>query len=430
MNKIIFVLMMILVLLLPEAAMAVGDSVTSYTPMTTGFTVTITANVSGVPESAMNFTGKLNSTVYPIGTNNGAYRWGYMYNTGNTLLSFQMAGVTPANIVLNIDAKSDMKHSFQVTNRPGHPSGSDWNGWRYVSYNGYANIFATATFGSRAATSFNIPINVTATTVDIPLSITSSSPMTDPTTVQGAKQTFKVSLNRTANVIWYINGSQVQTNVSITSANYVNSAAMPGIWNVAASATDGIYTVSRIWNWTVSKLPNTTISWSGTLGNSGIYISNVTVTLSATDDRSGINYTTYRINGGSWLIYTMPFLVTTQGNDTIRYYSVDNAGNVEATKSQIIQIDMNPPGNVANLNGSNHGSTYINWTWTDPGASDFAYVMVYLNGVFQNNVAKGIGYYNATNLMNNTQYTINTHTVDNAGNINTKWVNNTVRTNR
>lgn len=162
MNKIIFALLMVFILLVPKAVMAVESYVTSYALTTTGFTVTITANVSGVSEGAMNFTGKISSTVYPTGTKNGTYRWGYIYNTGSTSVSFQMASPTPANIVLKVDAKSDMKHAFSVTSKPGHPSGADWNGWKNVPYQGSANIFALATFNSKATKKFNIPVNVTA----------------------------------------------------------------------------------------------------------------------------------------------------------------------------------------------------------------------------------------------------------------------------
>lgn len=52
----------------------------------------------------------------------------------------------------------------------------------------------------------------------------------------------------------------------------------------------------------------------------------------------------------------------------------------------------------------------------------------YLNGSFKTNVSKSIQYYNASGLLNNRQYTISTNAVDNAGNINKTWVNNTVKT--
>ena len=180
--------------------------------------------------------------------------------------------------------------------------------------------------------------------------------------------------------------------------------------------------------------PITNISLSGTLGNNSWYTSNITVTLNATDNQSGVNYTKYNINNGSWLIYATPFLVSTEGTNTVYYNSVDNAGNIEQTKSQMIKIDKTPPGSITNINGNNHGRTYINWTWADPTTSDtsgFAYVVVYLNGLYKTNVSKGVRYYNATNLLPNTNYKLNTHTVDNAGNINPIWVNSSnVKTNR
>ena len=177
--------------------------------------------------------------------------------------------------------------------------------------------------------------------------------------------------------------------------------------------------------------PITNISLSGTLGNNSWYTSNVSVTLNATDNQSGVNYTRYHINNGSWITYTIPFWISATGTNTAQYYSVDKANNIEQTKSQTIKIDKNPPGPITNI-GNTHGRAYINWTWLDPTTSDtsgFAYVMVYINGLFKNNISKGIQYYNATNLLNNTSYTLGTHTVDNAGNIG-GWRNNTVRTNR
>jgi len=231
----------------------------------------------------------------------------------------------------------------------------------------------------------------------------------------------------------------VQTNASATLANYTNSTAGVRIWNVSVTATDNVDTVSKRWNWTVQSPiditpPTTNISLSGTLGNNGWYKTNVLATLSARDDISGVNYTKYRINSGSWLTYTIPFTISIEGNNTVYYYSVDKVNNVEQTKSQIIKIDKTAPGSITNLKNAPPGRTYINWTWTDPAASDtsgFAYVMIYLSGAFKTNVSKGVKYYNATNLLPNTNYMLGTHTVDNAGNINSTWVNSSnIRTSR
>jgi peptidoglycan/xylan/chitin deacetylase (PgdA/CDA1 family) len=71
----------------------------------------------------------------------------------------------------------------------------------------------------------------------------------------------------------------------------------------------------------------------------------VTVTLSAVDSGSGVARTVYTTNGGdptvSGSTYTSPFTVAQTA--TVKYYSIDKAGNVETVKSQQIQIDTVAP---------------------------------------------------------------------------------------
>jgi ABC-type transport system substrate-binding protein len=88
--------------------------------------------------------------------------------------------------------------------------------------------------------------------------------------------------------------------------------------------------------------PVTEATLDGTAGNAGWYLSDVTVTLDATDD-SAVNYTTYSFDGGTWGDYTAPFDITTDGTHTVEFYSVDVLGNVEATKSVDVNIDTVDP---------------------------------------------------------------------------------------
>jgi len=87
--------------------------------------------------------------------------------------------------------------------------------------------------------------------------------------------------------------------------------------------------------------PYTTHSLSPSLpnGNNGWYVSNVTITLNANDNISGVNITKYKIDDGNWKKYTKPIKVINNGEHTIKYYSVDNAGNEEETKTFTIKID-------------------------------------------------------------------------------------------
>ncbi|MCJ7697673.1 MAG: immune inhibitor A, partial [Thermoplasmata archaeon] len=88
--------------------------------------------------------------------------------------------------------------------------------------------------------------------------------------------------------------------------------------------------------------PVTTCTLSGDM-ESGVYVSDVTVTLTATDDSSGVDYTKYKLDNGVWTTYTVPFVVSTNGNHTVLFYSVDNAGNTETEKSSTFTIQQEVP---------------------------------------------------------------------------------------
>ncbi|MDH4122610.1 MAG: hypothetical protein OEV21_00780 [Thermoplasmata archaeon] len=89
--------------------------------------------------------------------------------------------------------------------------------------------------------------------------------------------------------------------------------------------------------------PVTTATVSGETGQNGWYVSDVTVTLSVTDDFSGVNYTQYYIGSGSWQTYASPISLTSDGVFTVHYRSVDNSSLVEAIKSVTISIDTVAP---------------------------------------------------------------------------------------
>jgi parallel beta-helix repeat protein len=85
--------------------------------------------------------------------------------------------------------------------------------------------------------------------------------------------------------------------------------------------------------------PETSPKFSGLLGEDGWFVTNVTVTLSADDGLSGVNYTEYKLDAGPWIIYSGPFIVTENGNHTVYYYSVDLAGVIEQTTEASLRID-------------------------------------------------------------------------------------------
>jgi len=97
--------------------------------------------------------------------------------------------------------------------------------------------------------------------------------------------------------------------------------------------------------------PVTTASLSGAMGNQGWYTSNVEVSLSPIDSWSGVNKTEYSFDNTNWILYQMPFTVATEGTTTVYYNSTDNAGNVEAVKTQTVKIDKASAQTFASLSG-------------------------------------------------------------------------------
>jgi hypothetical protein len=80
--------------------------------------------------------------------------------------------------------------------------------------------------------------------------------------------------------------------------------------------------------------PHTAASVSGT-------VTPVQVTLSATDNASGVASTVYQLDGGAVQSYTGPFTVSSLGNHTLTFHSTDVAGNVEGTETSFFTVAAN-----------------------------------------------------------------------------------------
>jgi plastocyanin len=95
--------------------------------------------------------------------------------------------------------------------------------------------------------------------------------------------------------------------------------------------------------------PVTTINPSGVLGENEWFTSDVTVTLSSTDDAE-VEKTEYSFNNATWASYTTPFTVTKEGSVIIYYKSTDKTGNSETIKTKTIKIDKTAPSARAGQN--------------------------------------------------------------------------------
>lgn len=103
---------------------------------------------------------------------------------------------------------------------------------------------------------------------------------------------------------------------------------------------------------------------------SGWKNTDVTVSLAATDDQSGIDNTKYRNNDGQWQPYSNPITVSAEGNTVLAYMSVDKAGNAESPKSLSINIDKKAPVTTAELPPANTNGWYHSDVKLNLNASD------------------------------------------------------------
>jgi photosystem II stability/assembly factor-like uncharacterized protein len=99
-----------------------------------------------------------------------------------------------------------------------------------------------------------------------------------------------------------------------------------------------------------TRPPETTCTLSGTL-EGDIYITDVTVNLTATDDFSGVATTMYKLDNVSWVIYDDgPFVVNINADHVLRFYSIDNTGNIEEEKTCEFTI-QHPPNLQISITG-------------------------------------------------------------------------------
>jgi Bacterial Ig domain/Chitobiase/beta-hexosaminidase C-terminal domain len=108
-----------------------------------------------------------------------------------------------------------------------------------------------------------------------------------------------------------------------------------------------------------TEAPTSAIACDGASCSSGWYGGSVSVSLSATDTGSGVAAIRYTTDGSTPTTasptYSAPFTVS--ATTTVKYRAWDNVGNLEATNSQLIQVDTAAPASSISCNGSTCSST-------------------------------------------------------------------------
>lgn len=91
--------------------------------------------------------------------------------------------------------------------------------------------------------------------------------------------------------------------------------------------------------------PRTEAAWAPAQGDgeNGWYRTRPVLTLSASDQGSGVERTEYRIGSGAWTAYAGPVPVPGEGVLSVEIRSVDRAGNVEAARALQVAVDTGAP---------------------------------------------------------------------------------------
>ncbi|MHA2342672.1 MAG: OmpL47-type beta-barrel domain-containing protein, partial [Candidatus Hodarchaeales archaeon] len=115
----------------------------------------------------------------------------------------------------------------------------------------------------------------------------------------------------------------------------------------------------------------------------GWQTSKFNVTLDCLDDTSGCSTSNYRLDGGNWTP-SNSVSITSDGNSTLEYYSIDNAGNPEKIKKAYVALDTTPPSIVVfrpDFDEPQYEGTNITWSCSgDDELSEYVRYMFRLRG--------------------------------------------------
>ena len=294
----------------------------------------------------------------------GTYFFQIETSAGTFTVSFSILDVTPPTIeILSPENTTYTTNTVDLTFTISEPA--FWIGY---SLDGQANITITGNtvLNGLAEGSHNIIVYANDTSGNMGFSNKVYF------TIDTIPPTTSIDLSGTLGLDdWYVSDVIVTlTGVDVVSGVYITVYSFDGVtWIIYTGPftiiDEGITTIhynstdnaGNIENTkiTIVKIdktnPTITIYLAGTLGNDGWYVSDVTVTLQTSDVVSGILKIEYSFDGDTWIIYTTPFTIDTEGTTTVHVRSTDNAGNVE-TETFDVKIDKTPPVTTDSLSGT------------------------------------------------------------------------------
>lgn len=124
--------------------------------------------------------------------------------------------------------------------------------------------------------------------------------------------------------------------------------------------------------------PETTAEVDGTRNADGAYVGQATVSLTATDEGSGVETVEFALGpDGEWQPYTEPVVVDQVGEHTLRHRATDRAGNVSTVGTAGFTVvapptdDQDPPETSATVSGEQDSNgDYLSMATVTVSASD------------------------------------------------------------
>ncbi|MFD6023462.1 OmpL47-type beta-barrel domain-containing protein [Streptomyces griseoluteus] len=137
-------------------------------------------------------------------------------------------------------------------------------------------------------------------------------------------------------------GGKHTVDVTLTPGRYRYFCSIPG-----HSQMQGILTVTEPGGEDTTA-PTASAKVEGQQNADGAYVGSAKVTVSASDDASGVKSVEYAVGAdGPWQAYTAPVVVHQVGAHTVRYRATDRAGNVAAEKSVTFSVVAPPTDDTA-----------------------------------------------------------------------------------
>ncbi len=131
--------------------------------------------------------------------------------------------------------------------------------------------------------------------------------------------------------------------VDLTPGQYFIKAVLNNetLYSCVAEVTAGAVKTADLQIETIAPVTSAVQSSTATGGIVSLPNSRVRVTLSATDNCSGVEKTEYSLDGGAtWVLYTGSFTISQRGRTTVSYRSTDRADNVETIKTETVLIKL------------------------------------------------------------------------------------------